>query len=328
MWQTVGHDWAIDLLNHALRNERLAHAYLFAGLERVGKDTLATEFAAALNCMGQEPPCGECPACRKTLSGAHPDVITIMPQNGKIKIEQIREMQRQMALSPYEGRLRVCLISSMHLATTEAANALLKSLEEPPSRVVLLLTAISIELLPPTLVSRCQVLQLRPVAGDTILHTLRRREGQNQQQAELLSRLAAGRIGWAVAAARDAGLVATYHKQTESLLQLLEHNRGERLRAAEGLSKRENLREILQVWQVWWRDVLLVALNNEVLVTNIDQVETLRTLARCYGIEASANAYKSTGDTLMMLEQNVNPRLALEGLVLHWDTPPLIRNLN
>ncbi len=328
MWQTVGHGWAIDLLNHALRNERLAHAYLFAGLERVGKDTLATEFAAALNCTGQEPPCGECPACRKTLSGAHPDVIIIMPQNGKIKIEQIREMQRQMALSPYEGRLRVCLISNMHLATTEAANALLKSLEEPPARVVLLLTATSIELLPPTVVSRCQVLQLRPVAGDIIQHTLRRREGQNQQQAELLSRLAAGRIGWAVAAARDAGLVAAYRKQAESLVQLLEHNRGERLRAAEGLSKRENLREILQVWQVWWRDVLLVALNNEPLVTNSDQIETLRTMARCYGIEASANAYKNTGNTLMMLEQNVNPRLALEGLVLHWDTPPLIRNFD
>jgi len=321
MWQTIGHDWAVDLLSRALRNERLAHAYLFAGLEHIGKDTLAVEFAAALNCTGSEPPCGECATCRRTLTGAHPDVINVVPQNGKIKIEQIRELQHQVALSPYEGRVRVCLISNMQLATTEAANALLKSLEEPPARVIFLLTATNIDLLLPTVVSRCQVLQLRPVASDIIQNALQEHEGQTEQQAELLSRLAAGRIGWAIAAARNPDLLAAYRKQVDGLERMLGHSRAERLRTAENFAKRENLKEILQVWQIWWRDVVLVASANEGLVTNMDQLEALRNTAYEVGLSAAAHAYQDTSDAMVMLEQNVNPRLTLEGLVLHWDIP-------
>ncbi|MHB9032909.1 MAG: DNA polymerase III subunit delta' [Anaerolineae bacterium] len=328
MWQTIGHDWATDLLDHALRNERLAHAYLFAGLERIGKTTLATEFAAALNCTGENAPCRECPSCRKVFSGSHPDVISIMPQNGKIKIEQIREMQRQVALSPYEGRYRVCLITDLHLATTEAANALLKTLEEPPGRVVLLLTTTHIELLLLTVVSRCQILQLRPVATETVQHTLRHQEGQTAAQADLISRWAAGRIGWAIDAAREPALLAAHRKQLENLVQLMGQSKTERLLGVETLSKRENLREILQLWQVWWRDIVLVASGNEPLVTNADQLEALRSFAQIFGLHMAADAYRSVGETMVKLDQNVNARLALDGLVLLWDKPPIARIIN
>ena len=319
MWHTVGHDWAIDLLQHALKNGRLAHAFLLVGPEEIGKSTLATELAAALNCSGAEPPCQACLACRKTLSGTHPDVTRVEPQNGRIKIDQIRDLQRQVSLSPYEGRTRVCLITDLHLATTEAANALLKTLEEPPPRVILVLTATDIGLLLPTVVSRCQVLALRPVATEVIIRLLCDHEHCSPEQATMIARWAAGRIGWALCAARDPGLLSARQQQMDNLVTLLNQKRVERLRMVEGLSKRENLHEILQLWQVWWRDVVLVASNCADLVTNSDRMDTLHLLAQAYGIGSAGSAYRNVGSTLEMLEQNVNPRLALEGLVLSWN---------
>jgi len=318
MWHTIGHDWAVELLEHALRNEHIGHAYLFIGQEQIGKLTLATEFAAALNCVGAAPPCRECTACRKTFEGSHPDVLCISPQNGRIKIEQIREMQRQTALSPYEGRLRVCLINDLHTATTEAANALLKTLEEPPARVVILLTAVNQESLLPTVVSRCQILQLRPVPAALIEQTLRRSEGQNAQRAADISRWAAGRIGWALTAARDPDVLSAYQKQTEGLLQILSQGGAERMHSLEQLSKRENLREILKLWQIWWRDVVMAASGNIELVINHDQLSALQSIAREWQLEQAAAAYRGTGEALLMLEQNVNPRAVLELLTLRW----------
>ncbi|MHB1355260.1 MAG: DNA polymerase III subunit delta' [Anaerolineae bacterium] len=319
MWHTVGHDWAIDLLQHALNNGRLAHAFLLVGPEEIGKSTLATEMAAALNCTGTLAPCRVCPACRKSLAGIHPDVTRIEPQNGRIKIDQIRQLQRQVSLSPYEGRTRVCLITDLHLATTEAANALLKTLEEPPPRVILVLSATDIGLLLPTVVSRCQVLALRPVATEVIIRLLCDQEKCSREQATMIARWAAGRIGWALHAARDPGLLSARQQHMDNLVTLLNQKRLERLRMVETLSRRDNLHEILQLWQVWWRDVVLVASDCADLITNSDRLETLHLLAQSYGIASAGSAYRDVGSTLEMLEQNVNPRLALEGLVLGWD---------
>jgi DNA polymerase-3 subunit delta' len=319
MWHTLGHDWAIDLLQHALTNERLAHAFLLVGPAEIGKSTLATELAAAINCSGKEPPCQSCPACRKTLAGVYPDITRIEPQNGRIKIDQIRDMQRQVSLSPYEGRFRVCLVIDIHMATTEAANALLKTLEEPPARVILILTATDIGLLLPTVVSRCQVLALRPVATEVIKRLLCNEEKFSPDQATMIARWAAGRIGWAVRAVRDPGLLAARQQQIDNLVNILDQRRVERLRMVESLSKRDNLPEILQLWQVWWRDVVLVACNCADLVTNSDRLDRLHALAQTYGTESASSAYRNVGTTLEMLEQNVNPRLALEGLVLGWN---------
>lgn len=319
MWHTVGHDWAIDLLQHALQNGRLAHAFLLVGPEEIGKSTLATEMSAALNCTGTLAPCRVCPACRKSLAGTHPDVTRVEPQNGRIKIDQIRQLQRQVSLSPYEGRTRVCLITDLHLATTEAANALLKTLEEPPPRVILVLTATDIGLLLPTVVSRCQVLALRPVATEVIIRLLCDQEKCSTEQATTIARWAAGRIGWALHAAREPKLLNARQQQMDNLVAILSQKRVERMRMVEGLSKRENLREILQLWQVWWRDVVLVASDCADLVTNSDRLDSLNLLARTYGIASAGGAYRNVGRTLEMLDQNVNPRLALEGLVLSWN---------
>jgi len=158
VWQVVGHEWAVELLKRSLTNGRVAHAYLLTGPPQIGKTTLALNFAQALNCQNPEGPCGECLSCRKIAHGTHPDVRVIEGQGGTIKIDQIRALQRQAALSCTEGRWKVFILRQMERATTEAANCLLKTLEEPPAHVILVLTASEADALPPTIVSRCQVL--------------------------------------------------------------------------------------------------------------------------------------------------------------------------
>ena len=137
MWPVIGHEWAVELLDRSIRTDRVSHAYLFVGPSQIGKTTLAKVFARALLCQGQDVPCGACRACRLVQADRHPDVHLVAPVKDRIKIEEIRDLQRTVALSPVEGVYRVCVISRFDVATPSAANCLLKTLEEPPERVIL-----------------------------------------------------------------------------------------------------------------------------------------------------------------------------------------------
>lgn len=318
MWQTVGHTWAVELLQRAIAGQRLAHAYLITGPDGIGKMHLAKEFAAALNCTGEEPPCGACSSCRRTAHGSHPDVSQVPPDEGRIKIDQVRSVQYELALSPREGRWRVCIISDFQTATTEAANALLKTLEEPPSRVVLILTATDASLLLPTIVSRCQHLPLRHVATECIQGALEQRLGLEADRARLLARLAGGRVGWAIRAAQEPNVLEERNKRLAELVALLDQGRAARIRAAEALANDAALPDVLRSWQGWWRDVLLVASGCEELVTNVDALEALSAQAQRRQVAEAEQALRETLATLQRLEQNVNPRLALEVLLLSW----------
>lgn len=318
MWQTVGHAWAVALLARALATGHTAQAYLLTGAPNVGKTHLAREVAAALNCTGEDPPCGHCWSCEHIAQGTHPDVVTIEPDGARIKIDQVRALQRDLSLSPYKGRWRVCIITEFHLATTEAANALLKTLEEPPAHAVLLLTARDASLLVPTIVSRCQVLALRAVPTEEVERTLVDRYEVRADQARLLARLSAGRMGWAIRAAQDPAILAERERHLETLLALLRQGRAAKIAAAEGLGKRDDLPDIIRLWQAWWRDVLLVRNGCEDLVANIDSLEALRQWAARGDARSATVALREAEVALQRLEQNVNPRLAVEVMLLGW----------
>ncbi len=200
MWRTIGHQWAVEQLASAVGSGRISRANLFTGPERVGKLHLALEFAAALNCISDIPPCGACAHCTRIHAGVHPDVTIIRPDGGHVKIGQIRQMEYELALRPYEARWRVAIITEMQTATEEAENALLKTLEEPPAQAVLILTAVDAGLLEPTIVSRCRMLALQPVPADIIAEALKDR-GIEPALADETARLSGGLPGWALEAA-------------------------------------------------------------------------------------------------------------------------------
>lgn len=317
-WQIIGHDWAVELLSRGLAAKRLAHAYLFSGAPHIGKTRLALALAQAVNCPHSDPPCGRCPSCRKIDQGSHPDVHLIegAGAGGGFKIEQIRALQHEAILAPYEGVYRVLVLHRIDRASQEAANSLLKTLEEPPPKVVLALTAVDIDTLPPTVVSRCQRVDLRPVALTTIEAALVAR-GLSEEKARLLAHLSGGRVGWALTASHDETSLPLRQDRLDQLHGLLSADRVARFDFAYRASRDPGtVGNLLEQWTVWWRDVLHVCLQEEGYVVNIDHLDRLRALARQAALDESFAVLQALQATAGQLEANVNPRLALEGLML------------
>jgi len=290
---------------------------LLSGPPQVGKRTLALALAQALNCAEPDAPCGRCPSCQKIARGVHPDVRLIAAEGagGNIKIEQVRALQHEAVLAPYEGLYRVFIVRQMEQATLEAANSLLKTLEEPSAQVILVLTAVHSESLPRTIVSRCQHLGLRPVATPVIEEMLRDR-GVTPVQAQLLARLSGGRLGWALQAAEDEDHLCRRQQDLDRLSGLLTAGRLERLACAHEVSgDPAGARQLVELWTCWWRDVVLLSQGAEGLV-NPDQTEQYSSVSEQMTLTQVLATVRALQATAAQLEANVNARLALEGLFL------------
>jgi DNA polymerase-3 subunit delta' len=318
-WPVTGHTWAVDQLRRALKHGRMRHAYLFTGPASIGKTTLARALAAALNCTGESRPCGECRACKLILKGAHPDVMIVEPEGHSLKIDQVRELQQTLALRPFEGRYRVAILRRFHEAVPNAADALLKTLEEPAPNAVLILTADTPDLLLPTIISRCQPLHLRPLPIQTVHEALVRDWEAAPEIAQMLAQLSGGRLGWAIRALQDPAELDLRNAALDTLEAALQGKRRERFALVEGLpTERSQLTLLLDFWQGYWRDTLLLASGSQSPITNFDRAEHLRALAKRVGRDAAQRALESTRRTLGHINRNVNARLALEVLMLDY----------
>ena len=314
--QPVGHDWAITLLKQQQIANRTPQALLITGPPGVGKSTVARFFAQYLNCRGEGQPCGVCLSCRKTISGNHPDIRIFDDEEQPLKIDQIRELQRELVLSPVEGEYRVALLCNFERATTSAANALLKTLEEPASQVVMILTAPETGILLPTIVSRCQILTLRALPAAEIVEALQARWQASPEQARLLAQLSAGRLGWAVKALTDESFLERRTQLLQDLLDLLRMSRADRLAYAQELSRDvAALREALIFWLTLWRDLMLIKSGTPTAIVNIDWQETLERVARAGDLLQIGEIVARLQKAIINLEYNVNPRLNLETLL-------------
>ena len=232
MWQVIGQERALSLMQRSLEKKTLAHAYLFSGPHHIGKMTLAINLAQALNCQADEKPCGECAACLKILQGKHADVQVIdidsaaeddeTKRRTEIGIKQIRQLQHSASLPPFEGRYKVFIIDEAELLSIEAANCLLKTLEEPEEKIVFILLTANAELILPTVLSRCQEIRLKTMPVEAIAGVLKDSYSIEPQQADLLSWLCHGCIGWAVSAALDDKTIRQYFEKREGVLEITE----------------------------------------------------------------------------------------------------------
>jgi len=314
----VGHEWALDLLNRQQAAGRVPQALLLTGPPNVGKSTVARFWAQQLNCQQISPPCGQCSSCRKIVSGNHPDVRIFDSDDQALKIDDIRNLQRELSLSPNEGRYRVVVLANFERATLSAANALLKTLEEPASQAILVLTATDPGALLPTIVSRCQILALRPLPYERVVKALREHWQAESEQTELLAQLAAGRLGWAVRALNDAELLSRREQHLQELISLLQAGRAERLDYAHQLSRDgAMLREVLTLWLTIWRDLLLLQSGAaQTKIMNLNWQEQLQQLAGHSSLAEASQMVARLRTALINLERNVNPRLSLEVLLL------------
>jgi len=316
-WSLVGHAWAVNMLSSRLAQGRLSHSFLITGSENIGKSLLALRLAQAINCTGETPPCRECRSCTLFERGNHPDMHVVERDGSTIKIDSIREMQSELALQPLEARHRIAFIYDLHYATGSAMDSLLKTLEEPPGGATLIVTAASAELLLPTIVSRCQVIPLRPVPGAEIESGLINLfPDLDLEQAGVLARLSAGRPGWAIAAAQDPSMLEDRNKIIDDLIGLLSSNRTIRFAYAQELSRSDQLDTILEIWQTLWRDVLHMAEGSTVTPVNTDRHNDITSIAGTLTSEKIRDILLGINRTQNALERNANSRLTLDVMML------------
>ena len=314
----IGHEWAVLSLDRVVADNRPAHAYLISGPPHIGKATLAQSLALALNCQAHNTarPCGQCRSCQLIAAGKHPDVQLIEPEGAHVKIDQVRALQHDLALRPVEGRYRVAIFDQFETATTEAQNALLKTLEEPPDYVVLIVLAADPEALLPTIVSRCQQIMLRPLTMTQVREGLIETWGVAADRAEVLAHLSGGRLGWAVTAASDPAILQDRDRYLADLLLLLKSDRVTRFDYADKVTRKGDVREALDLWRTWWRDVMLTASGSSAEMVNIDRVEQIHALAQQMDIQQAQTAAEACGRALWQIDHNVTARLVLEVLLL------------
>jgi DNA polymerase III subunit delta' len=330
-WNIVGHEHAIDILRRTLAVEQVRHAYVFTGPQHIGKSLLAQRFAQTLLCTGGADlrvapldPCHTCLACRKVLHGNHPDVHVIArpPEKQAIVIEQIRVLQSDAARRTLEGRRNIFIIQDAHEMNLQAANCLLKTLEEPEADVILLLTVPETGLLLPTILSRVQLIPMQLLSVTQIKSALQRQWEVEPSEADLIAGLAAGRMGWAVQAIEDEEMLTERKEQLDLLTKALIANKVQRFEIVQQLgTDGEKIRSLLELWLLWWRDIVLAANDCLDLTVNVDRRDLLKAQATKIGSSAAQRMIRTLLQTQETLDQNVSARLALEVLML--DMPSL-----
>lgn len=324
MWHVIGRPEAISSLERNSQRGRLSHAYLFVGPPHVGKRTLALTLAQSVNCGAQERPCTTCDTCRRISEGKHPDVQVVgldSERHAEIGIHHIREIQATSCLPPFEGRYKVFIIKRAEALSSEAANCLLKILEEPSPQILFLLLSARERQLLPTIVSRCQRIELRPNPISTIKTMLVLNYDMAEEKADTISRLSKGCPGWALQAVSNEHLMDQRVQNLNNVVAIGHAHREQRLSqigdiALQFSKDRSRIDDMLCMWADWWRDIMLIRTKNNQFITNVDFMSTLVQEAEKYNLWQIKNYLHSLQTAREQLEQNANPRLVLENLVL------------
>jgi DNA polymerase-3 subunit delta' len=323
---------AAGLLRRWLASGHIPQAVLLTGIAGIGKAAAATLFAMACNCrqvmVGQEEtertsPCGRCRPCRRTRNGTHPDVLTVAPIGAVIRIDQIRTVTQTLGMRPYEARRRVVVIDGAQHLHPSAANALLKTLEEPPANTVLVLTAPQASDLLPTVVSRCQHVHLRAIRSSEIRRILIADLGAVPEWADVTAGMAGGSL---LRAARMAapGWKARRDWFLSELAEISGHPAQRLLALAERLAAdKDHLDQYLEVAGSWYRDALVARFAPDRII-NMDLAEKIRYVSAQTTIDALLAQLKAVLEIEKALKANLNIRLALEKLLLFLANPQAV----
>jgi len=319
----LGHQRPITLLQRAIKNEKVVNSYLFLGNEGIGKKYVALQFAKALNCLGEEAGrgdvCDHCSSCRKIDHGLHPDVLLLEPQGQNIRVDQIRQLQKDLAYRPYEGKRRVCILTAADRMAPNMSNILLKTLEEPPLHTVIVLLANNSRLILPTILSRCQMVRFNPLPVSLVSKWLTESRGLDEAEAHLLASLSEGSPGKALEIQEEIRQI-----QREELLKDWIGPKSlspERIGSWVGSlpTERESLLLILDVAKTLLRDlVMMKTLKREPNFIHSDLVPVMEPVAMNWSLPSLLKRMEILNQTVLAIKANANTGLALEAMMLSW----------
>jgi DNA polymerase-3 subunit delta' len=333
----LGQERACSFLKAVRARDKMPHAYLFTGIPGVGKKSTAQALAMALNCSSQRDgdACGKCPSCRRILTANAPDFHVIVPERGRIGIDRIRELNHELIFASLTAKYRIFVICHAENMTPEAANAFLKSLEEPSLGTIFVLTASEPLDLLPTIVSRCQRVSFRPLPPKVVSRLLVEKAGLSEKEADTLADLSQGSMG------RAWDMFETgFLEQREVWLRRIAELPGlSRTRAlGQAFSWAEELKgggsegdqgggwgpaSVFDIWKCWYRDLLLAkAAAGDVSVLNRDFSQNLKKTSRGFSIKNLVKSFFLIDRASRDLLENRNAALVMENLVVQ------LRNLS
>lgn len=326
-WSDIlGHQRNLDVLSRAVDSGRLHHAFLLTGPPGVGKFTVAHATAAVLNCQNRPrnefaADCGSCSPCSRIAERNHPDVLFVSPPNRLIKIDQIREIRDAASSSPYEGRFRVVLIDDAHAMTEEAANALLKTLEEPPERTILFVITDQPHRLLDTIVSRCQRMRFGALDEEIVADALAARleddelDGLDPRLLSIAAGYGEGSLGRSLEFVRS-GALTDREEFLEEVFALDDRTNSGWLDRAEQLGEStEQLEQRIDVLTVFFRDLMLFKRAKPSRVVNADLQELIEAQAPRFSLEAVLTTLRALMSARRRLRRHVSSQLVAEDLL-------------
>ncbi len=320
--QIRGQESALSILRQALTHGHLAHAYLFVGPDGVGKRLTALALAKAMNCLAPPEPaeaCDQCSSCSKINSSNHADVLVVEPEGDFIKIDQVRDLQRQLRFRPLEGGRRACILDVADRLNEAAANALLKTLEEPPVETHLFLITARPHHLLPTILSRCQWIKFKPLSRAHIAQILQAQSSLSAEQAYFYSSLSGG----SASRAMSLGDRMDFQKRLgwlQAFGEIFQKSPLEILNLCEKIFKEEEeVQDLLDLWKLWVRDLLVYQVGGtekEDRFFNHDCMNEIGRQARQFTFDQLQDFFRQISEIQKSISMNVNRELALETLVL------------
>ena len=333
-WDICGHERIAAFLQSAIASNKLSHAYLFIGPAGVGKYALARQFIKSIFCLrgDQLSPCGQCSNCLQLERGTHPDVYLVKRQidddTGKWKkdiiINQIRELKQKLQQTTLLSGYKAALIPEAQLVNYNAYSSLLKILEEPTAKTIIILSSDDPEKIPATIVSRCQIINFLPVAGE-ILENYLNQLGAPEEKIRLLSRLAHGLPGRAINLLKDEELLEQLQFNLKLFLDIVKDNPNHRLNRLEEIiswekDEAQNAAKISRLfddWQAALRDLLLLSQGEEHYAANIIYLKSFLELKEKFDwrrIKLGAALLRQAKESL---RQNINSKFVLENLIIN-----------